>query len=293
MKAWLILVLALVVVSCSSGSKLDSQPTITTGTTEVAAVSSTQSDAPATTPASTTSTTTAETTTTLAASTTTTATGGIVDLGTPCGVIEAWVQAAAAEDWAASWELTHPFTQTGIPLESPNGGYAAGGPASPSNIAYQDETAQSASFWATVTDPTCTFFPFGSSWDTDIGVVTLSGTELGGLVAGAYEVRTDSGQWKIDNFSIFVSVEVPELNVPIAPTDLIWFKTPLGTLDAAVLLDGAEIPYTLDEHPSDLDSGRVTGTPPATLDSGTYVLTVLALLENGVLDATAQVFDVN
>ena len=288
MKAWLILVLALVVVSCSSVSRLDNQ-----STTDVAAVSSTQGEAPATTPASTTSTTTAEPATTLAASTTTTAPGGIVDLGTPCGVIEAWVQAAAAEDWATTWDLTHPFTQTGIPLESPNGGYAAGGPASPANVAYQDETAFSAQFWANATDRTCTFFPFGSSWDTDIGVVTLSGTELGELVAGAYEVRTDSGQWKIDNFSIFVSVEVPELNVPVAPNDLIWFKTPLGTLDAAVLLDGAEIPSTLEEHPSDLDAGRVTGTPPATLASGTYVLTVLALLENGVLDATAQVFHVN
>ena len=178
----------------------------------------------------------------------------MVGLSTPCGVVAAWVQSAADEDWTATWNLTHPFTQTGIPLESPYGGYAAGGPADPSNVAYQDETGLSASPWATVTDRTCSFFAFGSSWGTDIGVVTISGTDLGAPIASAIEVRTDAGQWKIDNFSIFVSIEVPELNVPIAPSDLIWFKTPLGTLDEAVLLDGAEIPSTLDEHPTDPDA---------------------------------------
>ena len=208
-------------------------------------------------------------------------------------MVAAWVQAAADADWTATWSLTHPFTQTGIPLDSPNGGYAAGGPADPSNVAYQDETGLSASPWATVTDRTCSFFPFGTSWSTDMGVVTLSGTDLGAPLASAFEVRTDAGQWKIDNFSIFVAVEVPELNVPIAPSDVIWFKTPLGTFDVAVLLDGVAIPSTLDEHPTDLDAGRVTGTPAGPLATGTYVLTAVASLENGVFDAIAQVFEVN
>ena len=278
--------LLLFLAACGPGATSSSTapPVETTASVAGSDVTTTTTTTPATTTSETSVTTTSVSTTTSSLTTTT------LDLATPCAVVEAWIQAAAASDWVTSWSLTHPFTQTGIPLDSPNGGYAAGGVAGPSNALYQDETALSAAFWASVPDRQCSFFAFEPSWDTDTGVVTMTGTYLGGLYGGAYEVRTDGTLWKVDNFHIFIDIEHPELGVPMNVGDALLFKVPLGTFSVAALVDGASLTTTLDEHPSDLDAGRVTVTPPAPLSAGDHVFVAVASLENGVFDAIAMSF---
>ncbi len=269
-----ILVLALGLAGCTS----------TPATTTAAAIPTTTTTATSTT---TTSTTVAPvTTTSTSTSTTTTTTVPLtvdtieVDLTTPCGVVEGWLAFASIAAWDETWGLTHPFSQTGSPFEDGAGGYGA-----VDNPAYQDETAMTAAVVGVNVE--CSFADFGTSFGESVGVATVIGESVAGPGALGVAVRTDAGQWKVDSFANHVSIVSPDPFGEPEPDERVVFVTPLGTFDTLVVVDGVSVEAVLVENPVNPDEGIGTWVPGTPFASGTHVVTVASMLENGVLAAQA------
>ena len=255
----------------------------TTTTTTVAAATTTTTVAPTTT----TSTTEAPTTTTSSTSTTTTTTtvpltvdAIEVDLTTPCGVVEGWLAYASVAAFDRTWALTHPFTQTGSPLEAGAGGYEAF-----DNPVYQDETAMTAAVVGVDVD--CSFAGFGTSFGESVGVVTLAGRSATGPGALGVAVRTDGDQWKVDNFAGHVSIVSPDPFGEPEPDERVVFLTPLGTFDTLLLVDEMVVQAAVVQNPVDLEEAVGTWVPDAPFSPGDHVVTVASMLENGVVAAAA------
>lgn len=241
--------------------------------------------APLTTTTTIAATTTSSSSTTTSTSTTTTIALTIdtieVDLTTPCGVVEGWLAYASIDAWAETWDLTHPFTQAGPPSEDGTSGYG-----SLDNEAYQDETGMTAATVG-VDLVDCSFADFGTSFGESVGVATVTGNGDAGVAALAVAMRTEAGQWKVDNFAGHVSIVSPDPFGEPEPGERVVFATPLGTFDSLVIVDGTTVTAILVENPVDPEEGIGTWVPPEPFGSGHHVVTVATMLENGILSAQA------
>ncbi len=273
MRLELIFATLLLVAACTTSASTTTEP-VSAPTTTIPALPSTTVAAPPSTTLPATTVPAPSTTTS-----TTSATGRVVDLTSPCGVVAEFVARAADDDHRGAADLVHPLTTSGLP----DAGFAG---LDVSSEGFADELAMTLAPWHDDPDRSCTFVEFGMSLGERVGVVTLVGTVAIDQpapvhAAAAWVVRTNRDRWLVDLLGVHASIASPS---GTDPRDGVRLGSPGDTFDWLVLVDGAFVTVERLDEPPDL---ALVWTPGDVIEAGPHWLTFASMLESGVVDATA------